>query len=249
VSGSSSALIVIPIVTLISLAMLLIIVFCAPYPGCVGFLSRLFPSAPAVPPGASPRTRPQMVVFTGALTFVCFLSRTCSPARWFNWDSYEWSIQTYVLIWLAGLSAILAVGPTTTAGWRFVMLAIVLYRLQELMFATIDNALYLTGIARRPELPAHEWPTPLLLALVSIVQVVLIFAVAYLVLIGHNPAAVKPPPSSPFHAFFLSWISLPPLGGGATPVSTMARALTISEETTGLLLVVIAIGRFLASSG
>jgi hypothetical protein len=214
----------------------------------VAFLSRLRLPAPVPPADAVATIRPQMVVFTGALTFVCWLSRTCSPARWFNWDSYEWSIQVYVLTWLAGLSAILAFGPTI--GWpRFVMLGIVLYRLQELMFATLDNALQLTDRARRPKLPAHDRPTPLVLALVSIIQVVLIFAIAYLILIGQNRPAVTPPPSNPFDAFFLSWISLPPLGGGATPLSTMARALTITEEATALLLVVIAIGRFLAGPG
>jgi hypothetical protein len=206
-----------------------------------GDLFALIPAAPGVP--ADPA--PAKAVFTTALTFACRISRECSPVTLFKWDSEEWKIQLYVLFWLAGLSAILAVGPTT--GWpRWFMLAIVLYRLQELMFATLDNALMLTDIARRPDRPTYKWPTPLLLALVSIIQVVLIFAIAYLVLIGHNPAAFAQPPSSPFDAFFLSWISLPPLGGGATPLSTMARALTITEEATALLLVVIAIGRFLA---
>jgi len=211
----------------------------------VGFLSRLFLPAPVPPADAVAVARPKMVVFTGALTFVCWLSRKCSPATWFNWDSYEWSIQIYVLIWLAGLSAILAFGPITGRP-RFVMLGIVLYRLQELMFATLDNAFQLTKRARRAELPAYEWPTPLLLALVSIIQVVLIFAVAYLILTGQNPAAFSHQPISRSGEFFLSWISLPPLGSGATPLSRMARVLTIAEETTGLLLIVIAIGRFLA---
>jgi hypothetical protein len=191
-----------------------------------------------------PEHRPKKAVFTAALIFGCWLSRNCSPARWFEWDFEEWKIQLYVLFWLAGLSAILAFGPTT--GWpRFVMLGIVLYRLQELIFATLDNAFQLTGRARQRPNDAYMWPTPIVLALVSIIQVVLIFAVAYLMLIGQNRAAVTPPPSNPFDAFFLSWISLPPLGGGATPLSTMARALTITEEATALLLVVIAIGRFL----
>lgn len=203
-------------------------------------------SAPAaLPDSEASLPRPNMAVFTGAVTFGCWLSRMLSPATRFKFDSREWSIQAYVLFWLAGLSAILAVGPTT--GWpRWFMLGIVLYRLQELMFATLDNALHLTERARQSNRPTYKWPTPLLLALVSIIQVVLIFAVAYLILIGQNPAAFANPPSSPFDAFFLSWISLPPLGGGSTPLSTMARALTISEEATALLLVVIAIGRFLA---
>jgi hypothetical protein len=203
-----------------------------------GDLVAVISPAPAVP-----ARKPNMVALTAALTFMCWLSRWCSPAR--PLDSKEWTIQTYVLIWLAGLSAILAFGPTT--GWpRWFMLGIVLYRLQELMFATLDNAFMLTRRARRENLAAYEWPTPLLLSLVSIIQVVLIFAIAYLILTGQNPAAFANPPSSPFGAFFLSWISLPPLGGGANPLSTMARVLTIAEEATGLLLIVIAIGRFLA---
>lgn len=140
---------------------------------------------------------------------MCWLSRKCSPATWVDVDSQQWSCQIYVLFWLAGLSAILAFGPAT--GWpRFVMLGIVLYRLQELTFATLDNAFKLTKRARRPELDAYKWPTPLLLALVSIIQIVLIFAIAYLILIGRNTAAFANPPSRPFDAFFLSWISLPP---------------------------------------
>jgi len=199
----------------------------------------------ALPANKAPVPRPNPAVFTGALTFVCGLSRMFSPATRFKLDSNEWRIQLYVLFWLLGLCAILAFGPTT--GWpRWFMLGIVLYRLQELMFATLDNALMLTDRARQRNRPTYKWPTPLLLALVSIIQVVLIFAIAYLVLIGQNSAAFANPPSSPFDAFFLSWISLPPLGGGATPLSTMARVLTISEEATALLLVVIAIGRFLA---
>jgi len=215
-------------------------------------LFAVIPTATAAlsPPAAlladkAPVPPPNPAVFTGALTLVCELSRRFSFATGFKLDRNEWRIQLYVLFWLVGLCAILAFGPTT--GWpRWFMLGIVLYRLQELMFATLDNALMLSERARQPDRPTYLWPTPLLLALVSIIQVVLIFAIAYLVLIGQNSAAFANPPSSPFDAFFLSWISLPPLGGGATPLSTMARVLTISEEATALLLVVIAIGRFLA---
>lgn len=85
-----------------------------------------------------------------------------------------------------------------------------------------------------------------MLALVDIIQIVLIFAVAYLILTGQNPGSFSHLPTGRFGEFFLSWISLPPLGGGATPMSTMARVLTISEEATGLLMIVIAVGRFLA---
>lgn len=129
------------------------------------------------------------------------------------------------------------------AVYRFV--CVVFYRLQDLIFSTLDNVLRLTERSR--EIPKYTWQTPLLLALVNSVQIVLIFAIAYLLLTGQNPAAFAHPPSDPFSAFFLSWISLPPLGGGAAPLSTMARVLTITEEATGLLIIVIAIGRFLAA--
>ena len=195
------------------------------------------------PPGSL--TKDQRVGFNAVLLFLCWLSRSASPATWFGWDSREAAIHYYVFGWLVPLSLILAIGPTT--GWlRFVMLGIVFYRLQELMFATLDNALMLTK--RGQECRDFAWQTALMLALVDIVQIVLIFAVAYLVLTGQTRGAFSYVPTGRFGEFFLSWISLPPLGGGATPISTMARALTISEEATGLLMIVIAVGRFLAGT-
>jgi hypothetical protein len=125
------------------------------------------------------------------------------------------------------------------------MLGIVFCRLQELMFSTLDSALMLTDSGREA-FRGFAWQTALMLALVNIIQIVLIFAVAYLVLTGPNPGAFSHLSAGRSSEFFLSWISLPPLGGGATPLSTTARALTISEEATGLLMIVIAVGRFLA---
>jgi hypothetical protein len=66
---------------------------------------------------------------------------------------------------------------------------------------------------------------PHVLALVSIIQVVLIFAIAYLILIGQNRAAVTPPPSCPFDALFLSWISLPRSAAGQTPRMGVAEVV------------------------
>lgn len=195
----------------------------------------------ASPPGAL--TKVHQVGFNTVLLFMCWLSREVSPATWFKLDKWERGLHYYVFGWLVGLGLILAFG--TAVGWpRFVMLGIVFYRLQELMFATLDNALMLTK--RGQECHEFAWQTPLMLALVDIIQIVLIFAVAYLILTGQNPESFSHLPTGRFGEFFLSWISLPPLGGGATPMSTMARVLTISEEATGLLMIVIAVGRFLA---
>jgi hypothetical protein len=209
-----------------------------------GDLFAVIPSPPAVPP-AVPPAPPDLVVFTWFLERVCSLSRTFSIAARCKWDDRQLPMHIYVLVWLILLGIGLGVCPIFPGWARIIVLVIVFYRLQELMFATIDNSLKLTPRARG-KLDVYKWPTPLLLALTSIIQVVLIFAIAYFILVGQNRAEFANPPSNPFDAFFLSWISLPPLGGGANPLSTMARVLTISEEATALLLVVIAIGRFLA---
>jgi hypothetical protein len=199
------------------------------------------PEAPAPPPGAL--TPDHRVGFNTVLFGICWLSRAISPATWFKWNEDERAIHYYVFGWLVPLSVILAVGPAV--GWpRFVMLGIVFYRLQELVFATLDHALMVTK--RGQDDYDFTWQTPVMLALVDIVQIVLIFAVAYLVLTGQDPGAFSHLATGRFGEFFLSWISLPPLGGGATPVTIMARVLTISEEATGLLIIVIAVGRFLA---
>jgi hypothetical protein len=185
----------------------------------------------------------QPVGFNKVLFHVCSWSRKFSIATWLGLDRKEKSIHYYVLFWLIALSLILAVGPA--AGWpRWVMVGIAFYRLQDLIFSTLDNALRLT---ERSKLSAvYEWQTPVVLALVNIIQIVLIFAIAYLILTGHNPRSFSNPPTGRFGEFFLSWISLPPLGGGASPLSMMARTLTITEEATGLLIIVVAVGRFLA---
>lgn len=195
-------------------------------------------------PVAVPAVGPHRAGFNAALMFVCFLSQKISIASIRHWYERETAIHCYVLSWLVVLIVILAVGPA--AGWpRFVMLGIIFYRLQDLIFSTLDNALNLTARARRPS--NFSWQTPVIVALVNIVQIVLIFAIAYLILTGQNPAAFALAPTSRLGEFFLSWISLPPLGGGATPLSRMARVLTISEEATGLLIIVIAVSRFLAA--
>jgi hypothetical protein len=202
-------------------------------------------TAPATATASAALTKDHRVGFNTVLWRMCWLSRAVSPASWFRWDGRERAIHYYVFFWLAALSLILTVGPTV--GWpRFVMLGIVFYRLQDLIFSTLDNALMLT--ARGQQRRDFAWQTPLMLALVNIIQIVLIFAVAYLILTGQNHGAFSHPPTGRFGEFFLSWIGLPPLGGGATPLSTMARVLTISEEATGLLIIVIAIGRFLAGT-
>ena len=173
---------------------------------------------------------------------VCRWSRLLSAATWFNLDQDERPIHYYVLFWLIALIPILSFAPTS--GWPgLVLVGLAFYRLQDLIFSTLDNAFLLTTRSS----PSKDWGlTLVILALVNIIQIVLIFAIAYLILTGRNPKSFYNPPTSRFDEFYLSWVSLPPLGGGASPESIMAKILTITEEGIGLLIIVIAIGRFLS---
>ena len=185
----------------------------------------------------------EQVGCNNALCHLCCWSRKLSPSTWFDLDKNERLIHYYVLFWLIALILILVFVPSS--GWLgSVLVGLAFYRLQDLIFSTLDNALMLT----KRSIPSVGYRlTPVVLALINIIQIVLIFAIAYLVLTGHNPASFSNRPTGRFGEFFLSWISLPPLGGGASPQSTMAQVLTITEEGTGLLIIVIAIGRFITA--
>src|SRR5579863_1944519 len=54
--------------------------------------------AAAAPPGSL--TKSQRVGFNAVLLFLCWLSRSASPATWFGWDSREAAIHYYVFGWL-----------------------------------------------------------------------------------------------------------------------------------------------------
>jgi hypothetical protein len=187
--------------------------------------------------------RSKQIGCSKALYHVCCWSRVFSVATWFELDENERRIHRYVLLWLIALILILFFVPTS--GWLGgVLLGVAFYRLQDLIFSTLDNVFRLTERSKRSD--KYDAPNLVLLALVNVIQVVLIFAIAYLILTSHNPRSFSDLPTGRFSNFFLSWISLPPLGGGASPQSTMARILTMIEEGTGLLIIVIAIGRFLS---
>lgn len=188
-----------------------------------------------------PRKKEQVGCCNKAFCRICCWSRDISVATWFRFDITEKRIHNYVLFWLIVLISLLFVPTSGWPGW--ILVGVALYRLQDLTFSTLDNALQLT---KRSELSDnYDGLTSVVLALVNIIQIVLIFAIAYLVLTGHNPRSFSNRPTGRLGEFFLSWISLPPLGGDASPRSTMAEILTIIEEGTGLVIIVIAINRFL----
>jgi hypothetical protein len=192
-----------------------------------------------------PRKVEEQVGWNKALYHACRWSRIVSVATWFDFDKNERRVHYYVLLWLAALILILFLVPTS--GWPgWVLVGVAFYRLQDLVFSTLDNVFDFTKRSKRSD--KYDDPTLVVLALVNIIQIVLIFAIAYLVLISHNPRSFSNLPRGRFSDFYLSWIVLPPLGSGATPQSTMAKILMMTEEGTGLLIIVISIGRFLAAA-
>jgi hypothetical protein len=190
-----------------------------------------------------PRKDRKLVGCNKLLCYVCCCSRTISAATLFDRDQDERRIHHYVLLWTGILILILFLVPTS--GWLgWALVGVAFYRLQDLIFSTLDNAFQLTERSRRSD--PYDGPALVVLALVNIFQIVLIFAIAYLVFTSHAPGSFSKLPAGRFGDFFLSWISLPPLGGGASPHSTTAKILTMIEAGTGLLIIVISIGRFLS---
>lgn len=185
---------------------------------------------------------------TGAITFVarllCRASKLVSLSTWCRIEASERGIHAYVAAWLVILSVLLTVWPTSGA-WGLAAVAVAFYRLQDLLFSTLDDALHLTG----QRFAGFDYRTPVLIALVNITSVVLVFAIAYLELTGKGAFSNQGLYPGRFGYFFLSWISLPPLGGGAQPATVMSQALSVTEEATGLLIVVIALTRFLSKPG
>lgn len=182
-------------------------------------------------------------LITGLAKRVCELSAYFSISSRVGWDNDERKLQDYVAAWLVLLCLLLAFSPTSIVAVWLVMF-VAFYRLQDLLFSSLDNALELTDKGGR--FGGFHWRTPILIALVNIIQVVVIFAIAYLELTGHPRTSFNPKVSGRFGYFFASWNVVPPLGSGTMPVTLMARSLSITESAVVLLLVVIALSRFLS---
>ena len=123
-------------------------------------------------------------------------------------------------------------------GLAFAWLA--LYRLQDLLFGTIADCFGFQPFN-------GEWQSKVVLAIINIVQIVMIFAIAFLVFTTAN-AFSPPAPSGRFGHFYLSWNTLPPLGNGFAAQTVRARLLVMIESGAGVLLTVIALSRFLSNS-
>ena len=149
-----------------------------------------------------------------------------------NSSFYGW----YVLGWLTLLLAVLIFIPMSgnlglAVGW------LALYRLQDMLLGTIGDV-----FASQPY--KGSWASKVVVVIVNIAQVVIIFAIAYLVFTTSNAFSPSVPPSR-FDHFYLSWTGLFPLGGAFAAKALSAKILVMSESGAGVLLILIALSRFL----
>jgi hypothetical protein len=120
------------------------------------------------------------------------------------------------------------------------------YRLQDLLFASLDDVLKLTDRARDCWAPNREYP--IVMGLINIVQSILIFAIAFQTLAGSQGLKLCSI-SSRFAFLYLSWTTLVTLGSGCAPVTAMSRSLIMAETGTGLVLVGIVLAVFVSRRG
>jgi hypothetical protein len=146
----------------------------------------------------------------------------------------------YILAWFVALAAIGYLGPSHGAA-ALILVAIALYRLQDFLFASLDQALDLTGKRTFPE---GVWQAPVLIALINLGQLVLVFGITYHVLLGSS-AFTPMPPNGRLGWLYVSWQSLPALGTGYVPNTSAARVLAVLESGIALVMLTIAVARFL----
>jgi hypothetical protein len=176
-----------------------------------------------------------------ARCIIC-ISDKISAAYWIyritkrRWDQDSDFYGFYVLGWLILLTGGLSIAPMS-GNWGLAVGSLALYRLQDMLLGTIGDVF-------APEPYKGYWASKVAVVLVNIVQVVIIFAITYLVFTTNN--AFSPwVPSSRFGHFYLSWTGLLPLGSGFAAKTLWARILAMIESGAGVLLILIALSRFL----
>jgi hypothetical protein len=162
-------------------------------------------------------------------------------ARKRNSDFYGY----YVLGWTVLLLWLLIYAPMS--GNRGLAVgSLALYRLQDMLLGTIGEAFKIClhrGSAKICEYPGST-RSKVAVVVINIMQVVIIFAIVYLVFTGRSDFRPAVPPGR-FGYFYLSWNSLPPLGSGFVPKTLPARIIVTIESGVGILLIVVALSRFL----
>jgi hypothetical protein len=174
------------------------------------------------------------------VAILCLLSRAISPLNWVEKEPSPEDTQLYVGIWVVVLIGLTSFVPKSgIAG--LVLLAIGFYRLQDLLFSTLDDALGITGRFR-----LAGGMTKVLITLVNIVQIVLIFTIAFSVLTTKEDWAHPPLPFGTQSCFILSWSSLTPFTVNTNASDSLTWTLTMVESAIAVVILLVALSRFLS---
>lgn len=159
------------------------------------------------------------------------------------WALDENKVESYVFWWT--IVFVLCAAFTPPSGWlQLTLVAIGIYRLQDLTFASLDSALGLTRIGTSRW---HSARTLTLILIANIVQVTFIFGLIYYRFTTAASWSNPPTPWSPWGCSFLAWMSLTPFGIGSGPASNAARWWSTIESAVAVLILGIALSRFLSA--
>jgi hypothetical protein len=180
------------------------------------------------------------------VAILCLVSRAISLLNVFAKKPTPPVTQLYVRLWLVGLILCTILWPKSGAA-GLILLAIAFYRLQDLLFSTLDDALGITGRFR-----LAGGTTKVLIALVNIVQIVLIFTIAFSVLTTKGDWGHLPVRFGTRYSFIISWSSLTPFTVNTNANDSLTWVLTMVESAIAVVILLVALGRFcslLGSSG
>lgn len=185
-----------------------------------------------------------------AVALLCLASRGVSLLTGVTWVKHrfgggdgsdeDWIIELYVLFWLV-LLVVIVVALPKGGDLGLACVAVALYRLQDLVLSTFDDSLQLT---RR--FAGIDGASKVIFALVNLVQIVLIFAVTYAVLTVPSDWVGVHQALGPFESVVLSWKGLIPFAVSESAQTTRAQVLTMVESAVAVVVLLIALTRFLS---
>lgn len=188
------------------------------------------------------------------VTPLSMISARFSLATWMclNPTKKGYELELYALIWLGLLWYLLSVGPVTGT-FRVLILGAGIYRLQDLVFASLDNVF---GLTKRGEQWKDDLPgaAPVVINLLNVLQVIVIFALFYQNWPGAGPDGFwgdkghteTLPGNLGFGFLYLSWTTLFPPGSGYTPIHPVTGWLFMAESVCGLLIIGLTLAALLA---
>lgn len=204
---------------------------------------------------------------TAATRWLCQLSAAVSLAGLFPSWRLNWGdrVQWYVVFWLALLAILLFLIPPAGGTWALIIFGVAMYRLQDLVFAVMDDALGTTCRSLSFREPRERFDdslarAPIAILLVNVVQVIIIFAIAFAYLnsqsggrdipnIGcQGQTAACHSASDWFSYLYVSWTTLFTLGSGDSIVGRGSEAFVMLEVVVSLVIVGTGLATFIARS-